>query len=149
MPLLKSTVNNDVAFCSQQPVHFAPGQVNTACFFDTKHNGILDKAYILGSISGQQFDVNIPYGEEDKIINRDGTSGYKKDLLYEGIQGNTIKISYREYVDNLARPAFQQDLSYTLQSPDTAISFRGVKMIIHHADNNEISYTVESSFAGK
>jgi len=31
---------------------------------------------------------------------------FKYDLLYEGIAGDVIKLTYREYTNNFARPAF-------------------------------------------
>ena len=70
-------------------------------------------------------------------------SGFKYELLYQGLSSGVVSILYREYVDNLARPAFQQDLLYTLQpGAPTEVSFRTVRMTIHSADNNGIGYTI-------
>lgn len=73
-------------------------------------------------------------------------NGYRYELLYQGLSGNVVRLLYREYVDDLIRPAFQQDLSYTLASSGpTEISFRGTKIVIESADNNRIRYEVLSS----
>jgi hypothetical protein len=67
--------------------------------------------------------------------------GFRYELLYQGISGNVVSLLYREYIDDLARPAFQQNLSYTL-APEgaTEVSFRGTKLRILSADNNTIRY---------
>ncbi len=69
--------------------------------------------------------------------------GFKYELLYQGIAAGVVSLLYREYVDDLVRPAFQQDLSYTLspQGP-TEISFRGTRIVIEAADNKGIRYRV-------
>jgi hypothetical protein len=68
--------------------------------------------------------------------------------LYEGIAGDVIKLTYREYTNNFVRPAFQQDLSYTLHRPGpTEITFRGVRTEVLAADNNRIRYRVVSGFS--
>jgi hypothetical protein len=41
--------------------------------------------------------------------------GYRWELLYDGVDGSTLKVTYREYKDDLARPAFFQSASYTLR----------------------------------
>ena len=71
--------------------------------------------------------------------------GFRYELLYQGISGNVVSLLYREYIDDLARPAFQQDLSYTL-APEgaTDVSFRGTRIRILSADNNRIRYELLS-----
>ena len=47
--------------------------------------------------------------------------------------------------NDLARPAFQQDLHYTLEpSGPTEVSFRGARIRILSADNNTIHYELLS-----
>ena len=73
--------------------------------------------------------------------------GFKYELIYQGRDGNVARIAYREYTDNLARPAFSQELTYTLEAgAGTPVRFREVSLTIHQADNNQIVYTVQSGF---
>lgn len=68
-------------------------------------------------------------------------NGFRYELLYQGVSANVIRILYREYVDDLIRPAFQQDLSYTLSpSGPTDIAFRTSRIRVTAADNNGIQY---------
>ena len=74
--------------------------------------------------------------------------GFRYELLYQGISGNVVSLLYREYIDDLARPAFQQDLSYTLAAEGpTEVSFRGTRFRILSADNNKIRYELLSGLA--
>lgn len=70
--------------------------------------------------------------------------GFRYELLYQGYSAGVVSILYREYFDSLVRPAFQQDLSYTLEpTGPTQISFRSIRMTIDSADNNRIRYTID------
>ena len=74
--------------------------------------------------------------------------GFRYELLYQGISGNVVSLLYREYIDDLARPAFQQDLSYTLAAEGaTEVSFRGTRLRIQSANNNGIRYEVLAGLA--
>ncbi|WKZ32962.1 MAG: hypothetical protein QY316_00720 [Thermodesulfobacteriota bacterium] len=68
---------------------------------------------------------------------------FKSELLYNGKSGDTIKVSYREYKDDLARPSFYQDISYDL-SESTEIGFKKMKIEVLKATNSSIEYIVKS-----
>lgn len=67
----------------------------------------------------------------------------KQELVYTGKSKDTIKLQYREYKDNFARPAFFQDLSYDL-SESKEIGFRGMMIEIIEATNSKIKFIVKS-----
>ncbi|PWC86088.1 hypothetical protein TSH100_13925 [Azospirillum sp. TSH100] len=61
------------------------------------------------------------------------------------MSGNTLNITYREFVDQMARPAFQQDLTYTVSATGpTDIVFRGARMTVYKADNTSVRFVVHS-----
>lgn len=66
---------------------------------------------------------------------------FKAELIYSGITKNTIHITYREFVDNLARPAFYQELRYDLNESDL-ITFRSLKIKVLEANNARIKFQV-------
>lgn len=51
----------------------------------------------------------------------------RQELIYNGISKNTIRITYREYIKDMARPAFFQDLTYDLDQ-SSIIQFRSIKI---------------------
>ena len=121
----------------------APGVMSSGCLVDTNGDGSFDKAYTLNlysaPVNGGTIDP-VPYKLSDGVIQ----SGSKYELIYQGINGSVVNISYREYSQDLARPAYQQDLNYTLESGDTQINFRDTRITIHSANNNQITYTVKA-----
>lgn len=68
--------------------------------------------------------------------------GYiNQEIIYSGLAGGAIRLSYREYSkEDLARPAFYQELTYDLNSQ--FIRFRNIRIQVHSATNEGISYTV-------
>lgn len=69
----------------------------------------------------------------------------KQEFIYNGKVGNAIKFTYREFVDDLARPAFTQDLQYDL-TESKVIGFRGLRIEILSATNIKIEYKVLTHF---
>jgi len=73
---------------------------------------------------------------------------YSNSLSYAGIAGNVLRIYYREYSNDYARPAFIQELTYTL-AKDSIICFRDNRIGILEANNRNISFIVFDSPAFK
>jgi len=65
--------------------------------------------------------------------------------MYSGRVGNRLRISYREFLNDLARPAFQNEAEYDLDESNI-ISYQGARLEIIRADNNGIVYKVLKSF---
>lgn len=66
---------------------------------------------------------------------------YKRELVYSGVSQNTISILYREFKNEMARPAFSQELKYDLSQGNT-IGYKGARFEIQKATNTEILYKV-------
>jgi len=66
---------------------------------------------------------------------------FKKELIYSGKSGDTVNISYREYGDDYARPAFAQELKYDLKS-SKEIRFQNYRFSVLSADNSSIKFKV-------
>lgn len=131
------------SYCTVGPVFYTWGKGYAACFRDSKKSGYFDEARLLGTLGVVPHDVKVPYEIKDIMLSG---GGFKYELLYQGIENNSIKVSYREYVDSLARPAFQQDVTYTLaRSGQTEIAFKGIEMIVYQATNKNVTYRVVSA----
>lgn len=77
-----------------------------------------------------------------------GDDSYKKDVLYQGKIGNKINISFREFYNGLARPAFTQNIEYELDANGTAvIGFQGLRINVLKATNVDIEYIVIKGYA--
>jgi hypothetical protein len=68
-------------------------------------------------------------------------SSLTQQLIYSGKTGNTIRIAYREFGNNLARQAFSQELTYDL-SESKIIVFRGTQIEVKEATNSSITFII-------
>jgi hypothetical protein len=116
------------------------------CFKDDDADGDFDSAYNYSNVS----TMIAPIGgvEQVKYRVRETTikAGFKNELVYQGAHDGSLRLTYREYSDSLARPDFNQDLMYSLSDGDTDISFRNVRLTVHSATNNQVTFTVQSNF---
>jgi hypothetical protein len=124
-----------------------PITYGAACLADRDNDGKFDQAGTVNAYSAvvnkASIDSPVLYKLTDELASEG--QGSKYELVYQGVSGNIVQISYREYSQNLARPAYQQDLRYTLNEiGDTEVSFRDLRILIHTAGNNGIEYTVVS-----
>lgn len=70
-----------------------------------------------------------------------GTDSFRRELIYSGVSQGTVSIEYREFINDMARPAFSQTLRYDLAEGDV-IGFRGARFQILDATNINIRYKV-------
>lgn len=74
-----------------------------------------------------------------------GQNYFKQQFIYNGKSGSAIKFTYREFSNDLARPAFTQDLIYDLNEGNT-IGFKGMRIEISKATNIDITYKIVKGF---
>jgi hypothetical protein len=72
-------------------------------------------------------------------------ASFQQTLLYSGRIGNRITLGYREFSNNSARPAFNNDVAYDL-SESTTLGYKGARLQVIKATNTEIQYKVVASF---
>lgn len=107
---------------------------NTGSF--TFHGaGMLPKQY--------KFEKPIQYKIEPNIVNIIASDSFKYEVLYQGKADNKIKISFREFKNDMARPAFTQDIEYPLDKDGgTLVGFKGLRIKVIKASNIDITYSV-------
>jgi hypothetical protein len=146
--LYAATVSGRQAYCTATAAYAEPlgGFSRPVCFFDTDQDGLLDEYWVTGTVEAASRKVPpVQYTQMQTTSNVGG--GFRKDLLYQGIQADTLRISYREYVDDMARPAFQQDLTYNIEKGQpTTVVFQNVRMEVFAADNSGVRYRVLQGF---
>jgi hypothetical protein len=145
---VRATLDKELTYCTTKKVYIDPlvGPWNIACFYDNDADGKFERLRVApGAIWFQDpLTPQLPYTETEQIIqDRDS---FRYELLYQGISKNTIKVLYREFVDDFARPAFFQDASYDIDKTPTTLTFRTVRIEVLQADNTKIVHRVLSGF---
>lgn len=66
---------------------------------------------------------------------------FRRQLVYNGRSGETIKLLYREFGEERIRPAFTQEVTYDLERGET-VGFKGSRFQVLDASNTTIRYSV-------
>ena len=146
--VLKAEVEKHAAYCTEKRAYIDPlfGPHATACFIDVDNDGKFERLKAAPGVIWFESVITpaLEYEKSELIIPR--TDSFKYELLYQGITNGSLKLSYREYINDFARPAFFQDVTYDLDSTTTTITFRTVRIEVLRANNNQITYRVLSGF---
>ena len=73
------------------------------------------------------------------------SSRTQQTLLYNGKIGNRVTLGYREFINDIARPAFSNDVDYDL-SESNVLGYKGARLEVIKATNTEITYKVVAGF---
>lgn len=86
-------------------------------------------------------DIRFNRSKETVVTN----DSFRRTLLYSGKVGNKLKISYREFSNDMARAAFSTDVEYDLNESNI-IGYAGARLEVIKANNTEITYKVLKHF---
>lgn len=96
----------------------------------------------VGYVGDGDVKGTIPIINIQQAVKEEWSEGsFKRDLVYTGISKNIITILYREFKDNIARPAFSQEIKYDLNEGNI-IGYQGSRFEIISASNIGITYKV-------
>jgi hypothetical protein len=73
------------------------------------------------------------------------SDSFQQTLIYSGKLENKINIGYREFSNDFARPAFNNDVEYDL-SESKIIGYKGARIEVVEATNEYIKYKVIQNF---
>ena len=145
--LLSAVVEGEAGYCTMTLTYHDPivGPYSASCYYDRDLDGEFETLWVAPGAIGFTFDLDepVPYraGEITKV------EGFKNELIYSGVNGDTLRVGYREYADNFARPAFSQDLTYPLaEEGPTTIRFRAAEIEVLEAGASEITYRMVRGF---
>ena len=111
------------------------------------------QALALGKIKDSELCVITTFGgsacyagdfERKKQISERHNS-FQQTLIYSGRIGDKINVGYREFSNNSARPAFNNDVEYDLSLSNT-IGYKGSSIEVIKADNSSITYKLIRNF---
>lgn len=94
------------------------------------------------------YAARVCYEADIEIMKRfsEKAASFYQTLIYSGRIGNKINVSYREFSNSMARPAFNNDVEYDL-SASMQIGYKGAQIEVINADNSSITYRVLRSFS--
>lgn len=121
------------------------GPRGAACLTDTDMNGDFDKA--AGAkvmFTSKKIDPPVPYRIAE-VASGNGDS-MKEVLIFTGAAGGALHLSYRQFADDMARPAFTEDLAFPMEAtfPQNII-WRDTRFILLSFNGGILRYRVEAA----
>lgn len=121
-----------------------------ACLKDTNMDGLFDRAEGPMVFSSRNIKQPVPYELVDLSV--EGLAGlpqeerksFRQTLTYLGVAAGSLRVSYREYTNDMARPAFTEELTFPLEVtyPQT-ITWRDTKFVLLELTGEGLRYRVE------
>lgn len=143
--LLPYRISGTPGYCSPTLIMYSilGNPAKAACMFDRNSDWKFES--VVPEMVDNFGEKEIPLVSYTMTEISESEDGFKYEFLYNGISGQTLNITYRDFSNNMTRPAFQQDLTYTLASSGpTDIAFRGARMTVYSANNSTVRYVVHS-----
>jgi hypothetical protein len=136
-------------YCSEAKLYVDPiaGPWRPVCFQDQDNDRKFDRFGVRpGSIWlwKNPAGMNVPFklDERSHITLADG--GYKKELVFQGVQGDSLKVLYKEFSDDVVQPSFTQELSYPVVNGAATIDFRGLVINVTSISETAMTYQLVS-----
>lgn len=118
------------------------------CFRDVDDDGRFDEFYVGpgGTVGSGTVTIDVEGdGPAYGITSQPDEESFRRELLYLGVDGGTLRIQYREFAGDFVRPAFDQLVTYPLSADGTGVvRFRGLEIQVHDTSGGQIRYTVVS-----
>lgn len=86
----------------------------------------------------------IRYERQEKTF--PSSDAFKRELIYQGSGGKILRLAYREYIGDLVRPAYSQEVTYDVSSAPMTITFKSVQIQLTDISASTITYKVLSGF---
>ena len=74
--------------------------------------------------------------------------GWKKELVYLGMDGDKINVMYRDYNGNLRKPTSEIEAQHSLVIGET-VSHNGAEFTVIAMDGDSLTYLMDSGFRGE
>ena len=81
---------------------------------------------------------------EPLVSIRYSKDAYKTEIIYSGVDSESLKMEYKKYTSYFTEPSSQQSLSYILSNEDNIVAFKDYKIKIVEATNQYVKYVVLS-----
>lgn len=111
------------------------------CGFDDDGDGTFDRMQDTG-VFAKKLTAPVPYSAK-KVTSKRSADSFKQVVLYQGATSDTLRLSYREFKNNIARDAFTQELTIPLDKTfPQDIAVKAVKLRIHKINGLGMTYEV-------
>lgn len=111
------------------------------CAIDDDGDGTFDRVAVEQGVRAVRLHEPVRY--ERRVVPLDAPNNLRQMILYQGTDGTTLRLSYREFRGDFARPAFTEDLlvPITRNFPQDVV-VKDIRFRIHGVDGTGLRYEV-------
>jgi hypothetical protein len=118
-------------------------QGNGPCGLDDDGDGVFDRMAQDDMSLAIKLKKPVRYTTRRQTSVRDDPKNFKQILLYAGAAGDTLRLSYREFSNDMARPAFTEDLSIPLaRNFPQMVAVKDIKLRLYGIDGMGLRYEI-------
>lgn len=151
--LLRATANSQPALCTERLTmsNLVGVPVKPTCFGGLIGEDIATTVMVPADAMWWSQTLASPLKVETTEVPVSQRDVLRRELVYLGtttsarFAGTVIRIGYREFLDDLARPAFSQEVSYDVTSLPTQISYQNATIEVLAVGSGSLTYRVLSA----
>ena len=144
--LLAAHIDGEAVACSTAKTYYDPivGPWAISCLHDRNSDGAYELVSFQPSAVRGYIDLPYTVTATSAPTTVQNSKSYRFELLYEGHDGSGLKLRYREYFDDMARPAFTQEATYPVGPMPMTVKFKKAEIDVLELLPSEIRYVVRS-----
>lgn len=125
------------------------------CAFDKDGDGAFETGLVQYSISSPELTAvtmkkPIPYGSTRQKAVPAPEGDFRQELVYNGAAGGVLRLGYREFVNDMARPAFSNEVTFQLSGKfPEEIAYKDIVIEVHGVSNAGIRYSIKPAASVK
>ena len=122
------------------------GSLEGTCLIDKDGNGEFDRHRPRGAAMSSKLKSPLPYRPAAPLASPDAAGSFRQTLVFLGITDKVLRIVYREFAEDIARPAFSDDLTFTMSGsyPET-IAYKDLVIDVLGVSNAGIRYVIRKA----
>lgn len=119
---------------------------NKPCLYDATGDGVFDQVSFGKDEAPKPLDKPAPYTVSVSTQTDNLSPKFRSVVTYSGSNGSSILLSYREFSNDMARPAFSEELQVPIGKDfPQRVRFKGVTIQINKIDGMGMNYTILES----
>lgn len=144
--LVRSIADGKEAYCTERlTMHNLRGvPTKPTCFVGSLRESTFTHVMVPADAIWWGTDLPQPLRFEQQEVSMPRSDSMRRELIYLGAAAKVIRLAYREYLGDLARPAFAQDVSYDVGELPMQVAFRNARFEVLSVSGSSITYRVLS-----
>jgi hypothetical protein len=130
------TSNKSAKYCTREVTAF-----NMICLYDSNSDNIFDEWLNDSGFFPSKLKEPIPY-RLVKIAKEQDSDRFNYVILYQGATADTIKFSYREFSNDLARPAFTEEINIPREPFPAMIRIKNLQIEVLNISGLGMKYKI-------